>query len=122
MSANISKTASLETVHETGAPANEKNDEDVGNDTSIDRKTLMGENLDDFPDGGLRAWSMVLGTFLSAFATFGFVNSWGVFQSYYEQTLLKDSSPSDIAWIGSVQVSEPVCICRSRSKQRKSEV
>ncbi|KAJ7935198.1 major facilitator superfamily domain-containing protein [Mycena leptocephala] len=38
-------------------------------------------------------------------ALFGYVNAWGVFQSYYEETLLKDSSPSNIAWIGSVQYS-----------------
>ncbi|KAK0242232.1 major facilitator superfamily domain-containing protein [Armillaria nabsnona] len=39
----------------------------------------------------------------SAFATIGFVNTWGVFQEYYEETLLKDYNPSTIAWIGSVQ-------------------
>ncbi|KAJ3912664.1 major facilitator superfamily domain-containing protein [Lentinula edodes] len=105
MSTNISRTASLETVRELGLPIDEKKDGDSRNETNIDKNTVgtAGENVDDFPDGGLRAWSMVLGTFLSAFATFGFVNSWGVFQSYYEQTILKDSSPSDIAWIGSVQ-------------------
>ncbi|KIK66365.1 hypothetical protein GYMLUDRAFT_38175 [Collybiopsis luxurians FD-317 M1] len=59
--------------------------------------------VEDFPDGGLRAWAIVFGTSLTAFATFGFVNSWGVFQSYYEQTVLKDSSASNIAWIGSIQ-------------------
>ncbi|KAJ3753368.1 major facilitator superfamily domain-containing protein, partial [Lentinula raphanica] len=33
----------------------------------------------------------------------GVSNAWGVFQAYYEQTLLSDVAPSDIAWIGSVQ-------------------
>ncbi|KAJ3839071.1 major facilitator superfamily domain-containing protein [Lentinula raphanica] len=102
MTPNISRTASLETVGGTGTPGNEKNDKEIRKDASIDNRPT-GQNVDDFPDGGLRAWSIVLGTSLSAFATFGFVNSWGVFQSYYEQTILKDSSPSDIAWIGSVQ-------------------
>uniref|UniRef100_A0A0W0F6Z1 Major facilitator superfamily (MFS) profile domain-containing protein n=1 Tax=Moniliophthora roreri TaxID=221103 RepID=A0A0W0F6Z1_MONRR len=59
--------------------------------------------LDDYPDGGARAWLIVLGTVLSGFGTFGFVNSWGVFQSYYEENLLKGTSPSTIAWIGSIQ-------------------
>ncbi|KAL0576987.1 hypothetical protein V5O48_004997 [Marasmius crinis-equi] len=59
----------------------------------------------DFPDGGTRAWLVVLGTALSSTASFGYVNSWGVFQSYYEKTLLQDLSPSTIAWIGSVQYS-----------------
>ncbi|KAK0206036.1 major facilitator superfamily domain-containing protein [Desarmillaria ectypa] len=60
-------------------------------------------DLEDFPDGGLRAWLIVGGTMCSTFATVGFVNAWGVFQEYYEETLLKDSDPSAIAWIGSIQ-------------------
>ncbi|KAL0576986.1 hypothetical protein V5O48_004996 [Marasmius crinis-equi] len=57
----------------------------------------------DFPDGGFRAWSIVLGAAFTSFATFGYVTSWGAFQSYYEENLLKGYSPSTIAWIGSVQ-------------------
>ncbi|KZP29024.1 MFS general substrate transporter [Athelia psychrophila] len=59
---------------------------------------------DDFPDGGWRAWLVVFGTMSATFSTFGYVNAWGVFQAYYEETILKDSSPSSIAWIGSIQV------------------
>ncbi|KAF9001720.1 major facilitator superfamily domain-containing protein [Cyathus striatus] len=58
-----------------------------------------------YPDGGLKAWSVVTGAMCSCFATFGFVNSWGIFQDYYQRTLLKESSPSNIAWIGSFQYS-----------------
>ncbi|KAK2467593.1 hypothetical protein APHAL10511_000448 [Amanita phalloides] len=47
--------------------------------------------------------SLMLGLLSSVMACFGFVNSWGVFQSYYSRTILKDSSPSTIAWIGSIQ-------------------
>ncbi|PBK73137.1 MFS general substrate transporter [Armillaria solidipes] len=57
----------------------------------------------DFPDGGLRAWLVIVGTMCSTFSTFGLINAWGVFQAYYEETLLNDSDPSTIAWIGSVQ-------------------
>ncbi|KDQ13187.1 hypothetical protein BOTBODRAFT_160801 [Botryobasidium botryosum FD-172 SS1] len=59
----------------------------------------------DFPDGGLRAWLVVAGALCLSFSTFGFVNAWGVFQTYYQETLLKDESPSTIAWIGSLQYS-----------------
>ncbi|KIY72377.1 MFS general substrate transporter [Cylindrobasidium torrendii FP15055 ss-10] len=58
---------------------------------------------EDYPDGGLRAWLVVGGTVASTFSTFGYVNAWGSFQSYYEKTVLADSDASKIAWIGSVQ-------------------
>ncbi|KJA24153.1 hypothetical protein HYPSUDRAFT_38917 [Hypholoma sublateritium FD-334 SS-4] len=39
------------------------------------------------------------------FNRFGYVNSWGIFQNYYTDTILSNSSPSSIAWIGSIQYS-----------------
>ncbi|TFK79571.1 MFS general substrate transporter [Polyporus arcularius HHB13444] len=58
---------------------------------------------DDFPEGGLRAWLVVFGVTCGLCATFGFVNTWGIFQAYYETYTLRDQTPSTIAWIGSVQ-------------------
>ncbi|KAI0306270.1 MFS general substrate transporter [Multifurca ochricompacta] len=59
---------------------------------------------DDFPDGGLRAWLVVFGVRADDIARrFGYVNSWGVFQDHYQNVLLKGTSPSTIAWIGSMQ-------------------
>lgn len=40
---------------------------------------------------------------LVIFNTWGYINSFGVFQTYYVQTLLH-RSPSDVSWIGSIQV------------------
>ncbi|KAI1011746.1 hypothetical protein LB503_004814 [Fusarium chuoi] len=54
-------------------------------------------------DGGHRAWLSTFGAWWAMFITFGWVNSLGVFQSYYEQTLLPEYSTSSIAWIASVQ-------------------
>ncbi|KAJ6497558.1 major facilitator superfamily domain-containing protein [Mycena sanguinolenta] len=59
----------------------------------------------EYPDGGARAWLVVFGGACITFSTFGYVNAWGIFQSYYTQNILKDSSPSNIAWIGSIQYS-----------------
>ncbi|KAF5323716.1 hypothetical protein D9619_012953 [Psilocybe cf. subviscida] len=59
----------------------------------------------DFPDGGTRAWLIVVGAMCSTFSTFGYVNSWGIFQGYYQETLLSSTPPSNIAWIGSIQYS-----------------
>ncbi|TCD62054.1 hypothetical protein EIP91_007530 [Steccherinum ochraceum] len=57
------------------------------------------------PDGGLRAWLVILGSFLSLFSTFGVVNSYGVFQEHYTTTLLSHSSSSVISLIGSLQLA-----------------
>ncbi|KAJ7493761.1 MFS general substrate transporter [Mycena latifolia] len=58
---------------------------------------------DDFPDGGFRAWAVVFGAFWTFFSTFGYLGSWGIFQVYYQQAILPHSTPSEIAWIGSIQ-------------------
>lgn len=64
------------------------------------------------PDGGAKAWIQILGSFFVLFATWGLVNSFGVYQTYYEghtQFWPSSSSPSSsssssaISWIGSLQ-------------------
>ncbi|KAI0908377.1 monocarboxylate permease-like protein [Ustulina deusta] len=57
----------------------------------------------EFPEGGARAWGVAFGTSLAVFCTLGYVNSFGVFQTYYVQNQLGDQSSSRIAWIGSLQ-------------------
>ncbi|KAL2871030.1 MCT family MFS transporter [Aspergillus lucknowensis] len=60
--------------------------------------------LDDkFPEGGSRAWGVALGNAGVTFCTLGYVNSWGVYQAYYQVNQLRDESSSAIAWIGSLQ-------------------
>ncbi|EPE04549.1 monocarboxylate permease-like protein [Ophiostoma piceae UAMH 11346] len=56
-----------------------------------------------FPEGGSRAWSVVVGSFCISFCTFGYLNAYGVYQNYYSTHQLMDKSASTIAWIGSVQ-------------------
>ncbi|KZT64140.1 MFS general substrate transporter [Daedalea quercina L-15889] len=58
----------------------------------------------EFPEGGLRAWSVVWGGFFAFIATFGVTNSYGVFQDYYQSTLLSHSSSSTIALVGAIQL------------------
>ncbi|KAJ3521404.1 hypothetical protein NM688_g9021 [Phlebia brevispora] len=70
---------------------------------SRDSVTCVPPTSPVIPNGGLRAWIVVLASTMATFTTFGFVNAWGVYQTYYEQTLLRDQSPSTIAWIGSLQ-------------------
>ncbi|KAJ3801976.1 MFS general substrate transporter [Lentinula aff. detonsa] len=58
---------------------------------------------DCFTEGGARTWLIVFGLFMAKLALGGLANSWGVFQAYYEQTLLKNVLAANIAWIGSIQ-------------------
>ncbi|KAJ5887890.1 MFS general substrate transporter [Penicillium taxi] len=55
------------------------------------------------PNGGVKAWLQVLGSFFLFLNTWGVINSFGVFQSYYQKELIPNSSSSNISWIGSVQ-------------------
>jgi MFS family permease len=57
-----------------------------------------------FPDGGRKAWFTVAGGFLAQISSIGFLSAFSVFQSYYSQVTLSNSSASDISWIGSIQI------------------
>ncbi|BCS28338.1 uncharacterized protein APUU_61386S [Aspergillus puulaauensis] len=57
------------------------------------------------PNGGLIAWLHVAGGFMLFFNTWGMMNTFGVFQTYYESGALFHRSSSDISWIGSVQAT-----------------
>ncbi|KAI8964632.1 MFS general substrate transporter [Daldinia sp. FL1419] len=64
---------------------------------------LAGPKALDVPDGGLVAWLQVLGAFVIMLASWGLINSFGVYQTYYETDLLRSSTSSEISWIGSLQ-------------------
>lgn len=55
------------------------------------------------PDGGLKAWTAVAAGHLVIMNTWGYINSFGVFQTYYA-TELALGPPATISWIGSIQV------------------
>ncbi|OQD85338.1 hypothetical protein PENANT_c010G03688 [Penicillium antarcticum] len=61
--------------------------------------------IQDVPNGGLKAWLQVLGTFFIFFNTWGILNTFGAYQTYYETGQLYTTSSSNISWIGSVQSS-----------------
>jgi hypothetical protein len=75
-------------------------------DNNEERNESLGETaIQDvyFPDGGVNAWRSAFGGFLAFIASIGFLSGGSVFQSYYIKTILS-SEPSNIAWIGSVQL------------------
>ncbi|RYP61971.1 hypothetical protein DL769_007484 [Monosporascus sp. CRB-8-3] len=55
------------------------------------------------PDGGWDAWIQVACSFVVMVNTWGLINSFGVFQTYYETELLRGHSSSAISWVGSLQ-------------------
>ncbi|KAF2753139.1 MFS general substrate transporter [Pseudovirgaria hyperparasitica] len=55
-----------------------------------------------YPEGGLRAWLVVFGSFCGMFASFGMMNTQGVFQAYLFEHQLSEYSESAIGWIFSV--------------------
>ncbi|WPH00104.1 hypothetical protein R9X50_00292700 [Acrodontium crateriforme] len=54
------------------------------------------------PNGGLTAWLQVLGGFFMFWNTWGLINAFGVFQTYYHGVLLPNKDNSQIAWIGTL--------------------
>ncbi|KAK1830661.1 major facilitator superfamily domain-containing protein [Podospora conica] len=55
------------------------------------------------PNGGLKAWLQVASGFCVFFNSWGVLNTFGVFQTYYETGELFTASSSNISWIGSIQ-------------------
>ncbi|PSR71991.1 hypothetical protein PHLCEN_2v12201 [Hermanssonia centrifuga] len=71
--------------------------------TDDKEKFSYTSTIEDFPEGGLRAWLCVFGASIVMFLTYGMMQAFGVFQDYYAKHLLRNHSPSEISWIGSVQ-------------------
>ncbi|KAI2168630.1 hypothetical protein LOZ23_001992 [Ophidiomyces ophidiicola] len=69
---------------------------------SVVRTKDSGRDPGPPPDGGFHAWLQAILAHAVIFNTWGFVNSFGMFQDYYTETLKR--SPSDISWVGSVQI------------------
>ncbi|KAI9464986.1 MFS general substrate transporter [Lactarius psammicola] len=93
------------TLYGASVPSHPGTRSEKGDSVGLD-SAPRNQSQDDYPDGGLQAWLVVLGVRLPAYMSLGgYVNSWGVFQDYYENVLLKGTSPSTIAWIGSVQAA-----------------
>ncbi|KAJ5730360.1 uncharacterized protein N7483_004868 [Penicillium malachiteum] len=75
------------------------------NDEKINAQSDLKPDRDaEFPDGGLRAWLVVIGAFFGLFTSFGWGSCVGVFQEYYQTHQLQTDSPSTISWIPSVSV------------------
>lgn len=54
------------------------------------------------PDRGFMAWGHAILVHLVIFNTWGYINSFGLFQTYYVRTL--HVPPSAVSWVGSLQI------------------
>ena len=76
--------------------------------TTLARILTLVRTSDDLPttlppSGGVRAWSTAFLASLILLNTWGFVNSFGVFRTYYVNTM-KLGSNTAVSWIGSLQI------------------
>ncbi|PSS12831.1 hypothetical protein M430DRAFT_143191 [Amorphotheca resinae ATCC 22711] len=55
------------------------------------------------PNGGVIAWLQVAGAFTLFLNSWGIVNTFGAYQTYYKSSFLANESDSNISWIGSIQ-------------------
>lgn len=60
--------------------------------------------LPTYPEGGLRAYLVVFGSFCAMTAGFGLMNAVGVFQAYLSTNQLSRSSSGTIGWIFSIYI------------------
>ncbi|VDC04884.1 unnamed protein product [Peniophora sp. CBMAI 1063] len=77
-------------------------DEKGSSNRSEQELVARAQTFSDFPDGGLQAWLQVIGSFFLVFVAWGTFNTFGAFQTYYEEELLVGTSASTISWIGSI--------------------
>lgn len=56
-------------------------------------------------EGGVAAWSTVVGSILVYYASMGVLNSFGFFNNYYSNDFLKTTPTSTIAFIGTLQIA-----------------
>lgn len=84
-------------THEIGSLAVGRSHPDEVSSTDVPFPLLSGPT-----DGGLVAWSQVFAGHLTAFNSWGYINSFSLFQAYYTTTL--NEAPSKISWIGSIQL------------------
>lgn len=76
----------------------------LSSDESLSRiPTTQSMKIEPPPDGGWHAWLMAILAHGIMFNTWGFINSFGVFQTYYVH-VMEIGGESQISWIGSLLI------------------
>lgn len=64
--------------------------------------SLSAEDEYVYPEGGLRAWLAVFGSWCAMFASLGIANTLASFQAYISQNQLSSYTPDQIGWVFSI--------------------
>ncbi|CEG69920.1 hypothetical protein RMATCC62417_05910 [Rhizopus microsporus] len=72
--------------------------------SSENKKTIEEVGVDDAPNGGKAAWSVVFGCFCGMFAIYGVNYSWGLFLRHYNQYVYVNQM-TKLSWIGSICIA-----------------
>ena len=70
-----------------------------------DDTTLLFDEDKEFPEGGLKAYSVVFGSFMGLIPVFGLINSIGAIESYLSKNQLASVGSSTVSWIFSIYLS-----------------
>jgi MFS family permease len=102
MAGNVAKHGALPnfSLAEAGKPAEPPVNLTVASLSIVDAAPIDLPSLP--PDGGFNAWMQVFMGHLVLINGWGYLSSFGLFQSYYTSSL--SVTPSAISWIGSVQI------------------
>ncbi|KAF5099492.1 hypothetical protein D0Z00_001624 [Geotrichum galactomycetum] len=100
-------TTSSTVIHESSL--NNQLSATAANNTTSDSSSssisrVYQEDSEIFPEGGLTAWRVVLGSFFGLIAVLGLMNSIGAVQAYISTHQLENMSESQISWIFSVLI------------------
>jgi hypothetical protein len=71
---------------------------------SPEKNNFRASDSQPFPEGGVRAWSVVAGAFFMLLPSFGLMNSVGTFEDFWQENQLSSYTTRDIGWIPSVFV------------------
>jgi MFS family permease len=104
----LSKCRSVPT-HTADAQVSEKSKESPKSVTATgdeENQSIASHNNEEvtYPEGGLAAWSVVLGSFMGLVAGLGMMNTVGIYHAYIAEHQLADYSESSISWIFSMYV------------------
>lgn len=76
-----------------------------GEEEEGEQTAFLNDDDKEFPEGGLKAWSVVFGSFMGLIPVFGLINSLGAIESYLSNNQLSSVKSSTVSWIFSIYLS-----------------